>query len=77
LLENVTTMAEGKLTKKEIPGNIPRGYLRNLHLLLHDHDVLLTTYMAFNNSDTAHNSLAADLGGTDISNLYGVIDRDK
>ncbi|KDR80381.1 hypothetical protein GALMADRAFT_242776 [Galerina marginata CBS 339.88] len=33
--------------------------------------------MASNNSDSAHNSLAADLGGTDISNLFRVIDRDN
>ncbi|KAF8903369.1 galactose-binding domain-like protein [Gymnopilus junonius] len=32
---------------------------------------------ASNNSDTAHNSLAADLGGTDASNLFRVIDRDN
>ncbi|KAF8966636.1 galactose-binding domain-like protein [Flammula alnicola] len=31
--------------------------------------------MASNNSDSAHNSLAADLGGTDLSNLYRVIDK--
>ncbi|PPQ67208.1 hypothetical protein CVT26_007281 [Gymnopilus dilepis] len=32
---------------------------------------------ASNNSDTAHNSLASDLAGTDTSNLFRVIDRDN
>lgn len=36
-----------------------------------------TILMAANDSDTAHNSLASDLGGVGLSNLYGVIDRDK
>ncbi|KAF9544263.1 DUF1000-domain-containing protein [Agrocybe pediades] len=33
--------------------------------------------MPSNNSETAHNSLAAELGGTEFSNLYGVIDKDN
>ncbi|KJA13744.1 hypothetical protein HYPSUDRAFT_92649 [Hypholoma sublateritium FD-334 SS-4] len=33
--------------------------------------------MAANDSDTSHNSLAADLGGVGLSNLYGVVDRDN
>lgn len=35
------------------------------------------TTMASNTTDSGLNSLAADLAGTDLSNLYRVIDRDK
>ncbi|KAF8190571.1 galactose-binding domain-like protein [Pholiota molesta] len=33
--------------------------------------------MPSDNSDSAHNSALADLQGSDLSNLYGVIDRDN
>ncbi|KAH9478733.1 PITH domain-containing protein [Psilocybe cubensis] len=40
-------------------------------------NLLTTTTMASNESETANNSLSSDLAGTDASNLFRVIDRDN